>query len=71
MGCETPTEAISLFRQMMVEMELENPVAVNREEEQEMLSMSVNPVRLKNNPVELGVDVMYFIYGIILKDNNH
>jgi len=53
MGCQTPSEAITKFRQMINEMELKNPMAENREEELEILSTSVNPVRLKNNPVEL------------------
>ena len=67
MGCETPTEAIVLFRQMMAEMDLRNPVAGNREEELEVLSTSVNLVRLKNNPVELDVDATRQIYRMIVK----
>ena len=67
MGCGTPIEAIALFRQMMVEMELKNPVAVNREEELEVLSTSVNPVRLKNNPVGIDSTTAKFIYAIIVK----
>ena len=67
MGCDSPTGAIALFRQMKVEMELKNPVAVNREEELEVLSTSVNPVRLKNNPVGVNFDDMYLIYNNILK----
>lgn len=67
MGCQAPADAIAMFRQMMVEMGLKNPVAVNREEELEVLSTSVNPVRLKNNPVNLSVDDIYGIYEIILK----
>lgn len=66
MGCDSPTDAISLFRQMMVEMELKNPVAVNREEELEVLSTSVNPVRLKNNPVSMDKKTAYFLYSTIL-----
>jgi alcohol dehydrogenase class IV len=67
MGCEKPSEAIALFRQMMVEMELKNPVAVNREEELEILSISVNPVRLKNNPVTLDEKTILSTYQRILK----
>ena len=66
MGCDTPAEAIALFRQMMVEMELKNPVAVNREEELEVLSTSVNPVRLKNNPIEIDSIASYKLYSIIV-----
>ena len=66
MGCQTPTEAIAKFRQMIEEMELKNPVAENREEELEVLSTSVNPVRLKNNPVELCFDDIYCLYKKLL-----
>jgi len=62
MGCQTPTKAIAKFCQMMNEMELKNPVTVNREEELEILSTSVNPVRLKNNPVELKPDICKCLY---------
>lgn len=66
MGCETPAVAIALFRQMMVDMELRNPVAVNREEELEELSTSVNPVRLKNNPVSIDSGASSYLYNIIV-----
>ena len=66
MGCETPTKAIDLFRQIMSEMDLKNPVAMNRKNELEVLSTSVNPVRLKNNPVLLESDTIYYLYSLIL-----
>jgi len=67
MGCETPSDAITLFRQMMVKMELKNPVAVNREEELKVLSTSVNAVRLKNNPISFEKKDIMYLYNIILK----
>ena len=67
MGCGTSAEPIALFRQMMAEMELNNPVAVNREEEIEVLSTSVNPVRLKNNPIRLSESTIQYLYNIIVK----
>lgn len=67
MGCENPKKTIAVFQQMMVDMELKNPISGNREEELEVLSTSVNPVRLKNNPVELERDVIYYLYNIIVK----
>jgi len=67
MGCATPREAIGVFRGMMKEMELGRPVAVNRDEELEMLSTSVNPVRLKNNPVELNIEAIRSLYKNILR----
>lgn len=67
MGCDNPEQAIAEFRQMMVEMELKNPVAENREEEMNVLSTSVNPVRLKNNPIFLNYSVIRSLYSIIVK----
>lgn len=67
MGCNTPMEAIDVFEQMMKEMELENPVAGNREEELKMLSISVNPVRLKNNPIEINEETAKKLYNSILR----
>jgi hypothetical protein len=66
MGCESPEQAIAEFRQMMKEMDLKNPVAGSREEELNLLSTSVNPVRLKNNPVALEKGVIYQLYSRIV-----
>lgn len=66
MECETPIEAIALFCQMMAEMGLKNPVSVKREEDLEVLSTSVNPVRLKNNPVEIDSITAKTIYSSIV-----
>lgn len=66
MGVNTPIEAIALFRQMMKDMELQNPVAGDREKELEILSTSVNPIRLKNNPVDLNSLVINEIYNRII-----
>ena len=53
MGVDTPREAINLFRTMMKDMELGSPVSEKRESDLAVLTKSVNPVRLKNNPVSL------------------
>lgn len=66
MGCQTPTEAIAKFRQMIEEMELKNPVAENREEEMEILATSVNPVRLKNNPIGIDEKNSFELYSKIV-----
>lgn len=66
MGCDNPEKAIAVFREMMIEMELSNPVSGKREEEIEILSHSVNPVRLKNNPVVLEQSIIQFLYEIIV-----
>ena len=67
MSCYNSDQAIKWFRQMMVDMDLTGLVAVNREEELKMLSTSVNPVRLKNNPVELDNLAIRNLYMIIIK----
>ena len=66
MGSETPNNAIDEFRGLMREMELANPVSDNKDEDLKLLSSSVNPVRLKNNPIELENDVIISIYNTIV-----
>jgi alcohol dehydrogenase class IV len=67
MGAKDPTKAIAIFRDMMKSMELANPVSTDRTEEIDVLSTSVNPVRLKNNPVELDKQTIRALYDIIVK----
>ena len=67
MGVESTTDAITLFRGMMKDMELANPRGINRKEELAVLSTSVNPVRLKNNPVDLDAHTIANLYDVIIK----
>ena len=67
MGFCLASEAILEFRLMMAKLELKNPVASDRKKEIEILSNSVNPVRLKNNPVELDKNSIIDLYQEILK----
>lgn len=67
MGCRSPQQAIDVFCRIMREMGLNNPEAVNRKEEVMVLATSVNPVRLKNNPVRLETEEIGELYNIILK----
>ena len=66
MGCSNPIEAIDLFEKMMAEMNLQNPVAGERETELTALSTSVNPVRLKNNPVGINEEEALMLYNVII-----
>ena len=68
-GMETPSEAISLFREIMKDMEMASPTSEisQRTSDLDVLSSSVNPVRLKNNPVKLDLDAIRELYKIILK----
>lgn len=71
MGCQTIAEAISSFRQMMAEMELEKPVSSDFDADIRLLANSVNQVRLKNNPVELDSQGINTIYTIIVRNNQY
>ena len=64
MGADNPTEAIEVFRTLMKDMELVNPASEisHRDSDLAVLSISVNPVRLKNNPVELDNSTIESIY---------
>ena len=60
--------AISIFREMMKDMDLMNPISDNREFDLAILSSSVNPVRLKNNPIFLNTDIIHYIYENVIED---
>ena len=67
MGCESSKQAIAEFHKMMKDMELNNPVTSDRTAELNVLSTSVNPVRLKNNPIVLDSPTIRSLYEIIVK----
>ena len=69
MGCSSVEEAISKFGNMVDELELPIPENVT-DKDYEVLRNSVNPVRLKNNPVALSVEDIDVIYRGILGDKN-
>ncbi|MGM9958622.1 MAG: phosphonoacetaldehyde reductase [Erysipelotrichaceae bacterium] len=65
MGCSCVEEAIEKFANMVDELELSVPEGVS-DKDYEVLRNSVNPVRLKNNPVALSVEDIDIIYHDIL-----
>lgn len=68
MSTDNPHQAILLFREMMSLMALENPVSgPDRPSELELLSKSVNPVRLKNNPVKIDEATAFALYRTVVK----
>ena len=67
MGCSTPMEAIAKFREMLSDMEIQNPISENLPSDISLLTSSVNPIRLKNNPVELDEETICRLYEIIVK----
>lgn len=65
-GFKTPKDAIKHLRLMKKDMGLTNPIATEREQELTTLSSSVNPIRLKNNPVSLDVESIRGLYEKII-----
>lgn len=68
MGYDKVSVAIAQFRQMMHDMKLGSPKTTNKVEDLEVLVKSVNPVRMKNNPVYLSVEMILGIYKRIVID---
>lgn len=66
MGCSTVEESIDTFCNMMKKMELKYP-NINSQEDLDILAKSVNPIRLKNNPVYLSEEVLRNLYIEITK----
>lgn len=64
MGCDTVKESIDKYREMLLELKMSIPV-MKEEGELEILKKSVNPVRLKNNPVLLDEKTLGNLYGQI------
>ncbi len=66
MNCSDPKNAIEAFRGMMIDLDLENPASDNREKDLDILSNSVNPVRLRNNPIEVDTITAKYLYSVIV-----
>lgn len=60
------SNALATFLSLMEALQLPSPVSVSPQEDLETLTHSVNPVRLKNNPVPLPASVIYTMYKNIL-----
>ena len=67
MGVLDVRSAIKSFLALLDAMGIQRPAAADREKELEILTISVNPTRLKNNPVELNRETIPILYGYILK----
>ena len=67
MGMDTVQNAIEGFKNLLAVMSISSPVSLSRPEDLKVLSESVNPVRLKNNPVALSHDAIIGLYDVILK----
>lgn len=62
-----PADAVTFMHSILTEMEMPYPVAKDRMNEIEMLTRSVNPLRLKNNPVGLSQSSLSALYESIVK----
>lgn len=68
MGIKTgPYDAIKSFRLMLDLMGMGYPTSDSREYDLDVLSKSVNSIRLGNNPIELGEQTIYNLYERILR----
>ena len=65
MGCDTPEQAAGRLEEIFEKLKFEVPAATS--EQYEELKISVNPVRLKNHPIELTADTIDALYHSILR----
>ena len=66
MGCDTVNGAVNRFTMMLDELGLMRTVKAKNADDLMVLSNSVNPVRLKNNPVGLSNETINTIYSKII-----
>lgn len=59
--------SLSQFKSMLIKMDMKYPRTADKESELQVLTKSVNPVRLKNNPVALSADVLREMYRRIIQ----
>lgn len=67
-GCEKPMEAAGKFNLLLNKLEFAIPES--KDVDFEILEKSVNPIRLKNNPIELNAAKISELYHLILKKGN-
>jgi hypothetical protein len=56
---------------MMEEMEMGYPISDSMEQDIHILSTSVNPVRLRNNPIELNDEDIKSLYEKIIRTSQN
>ena len=67
MDCDSAEAAAEAYGRFYEELSLERPT-LQHPEELDVLAGSVNPVRLKNNPVCLNAETLRALYEKILKE---
>ena len=66
MHCTNATQAIDKISDMLRLMDMRTPTSDNRRHDLDTLTNEVNPVRLKNNPINLDQDTVKSIYEMIV-----
>lgn len=66
MGCESSVEAVETFEQLLWSLDIQNPQRQSNADI-DTLTASVNPVRLKNNPVGLDTETLRSMYEAIVR----
>ena len=69
LGTSSPIAAVSALLAMMDALGLEKPVSDHWESDLQVLSTSVNPIRMKNNPVQLDGQAISELYSRIVSHN--
>lgn len=64
MGCQDKHEAVKIFNEYVLDLGLNTPKAT--QEDYEILCQSVNPIRLKNNPIRLELSDIEKLYKQIV-----
>ena len=67
-NCKSPSEAIIKFENLLARLELKKPSSASKGKDVELLTDSVNPIRLSNNPVMLDKVCLKYMYERIVKD---
>lgn len=67
MECDSAYKALMMFRAIMSALDMPAPTSTSLDTDLELLVHSVNPVRLKNNPVSLDEKAIEAIYKKILQ----
>lgn len=67
-GFSSSVDAIEFIRSLLKELNLTNPKTSFREKEIEILTNSVNPIRLKNNPIPIDSNTLCRFYQTIVTE---
>ena len=71
LGKSEVQDAINLFRGMINDLALQRPYSNNLVQDSYVLTTSVNPIRLKNNPIRLDEKTIRSIYCNIINDERN